>query len=231
MDKVIPILPCPDIKKQVEFYRQLGFEVTGLYTSPNPYATIQLGSIELHFWGSRKNVPTENASMCFIQVEDVEAVYNIFVSRLKEHFGKVPRSGIPKISKVRDLVSDRRFTLTDPGGNTVFMGTPKKSSTHNFFRTLQDEKHANKFAILYDVLYSKEDPALAAGTLSRYGIDKDLLVDLDKAKYLLVLLEIQRALGRPPDDAELKALLEIHQGKNDDWTRIKNKYSDILEQE
>lgn len=76
MDKVIPILPCPDIKTQVEFYQQLGFEVTGLYPSPSPYATILLGSIELHFWGSRKNIPTENPSMCYIQVEEVDALYD-----------------------------------------------------------------------------------------------------------------------------------------------------------
>jgi hypothetical protein len=40
MDKIIPILPCPDIKGQVAFYQQLGFELLNLYTSPNPYAVI-----------------------------------------------------------------------------------------------------------------------------------------------------------------------------------------------
>jgi hypothetical protein len=231
MDKVIPILPCPDIKTQVEFYQQLGFEVTGLYTSPNPYASIRLGPIELHFWGSRKNVPAENPSMCFIQVEDVDTIYDAFVSRLKESTGKVPRSGIPKISKVRDLVNDRRFTLTDPGGNTIFIGKPVASGTHNFFRTLENEKNAKNFTVLYDVVYSKEDPTLAASTLPKYGIDKNALNDLDKAKFLLVTLEIQRALGQSMDDEELKHLLESHQNENEDWERIKNKHSNIMQQD
>lgn len=231
MDKVIPILPCPDIKTQVAFYEQLGFEVTGLYTSPNPYACIQLGSIELHFWGSRKNVPTQNPSMCFIQVADVDALYTAFVSRLKKQTGKVPRAGIPKISKVRDLVTDRRFTLTDPGGNTIFIGTAVASGTNNFFRTLGNETYAKKFSVLYDVVYSKEDHALAASTLPNYGIDKNSLTDVDKAKFLLVTLDIQRALGQAIDDGELKELLAIHQDKNDDWERIKKKYANIMQQE
>ena len=230
MDKVIPILPCPDIKAQAQFYEQLGFDVMDLYTSSNPYAAIQFGTIELHFWGSRKNTPTGNPSMCIIQVKDVDSIYNAFTSGLKEHTGKIPRSGIPKISKVRDLVNDRRFTLTDPGGNTIFIVRPKEVGAISFFRTLQNDKYAKKFAVLYDVVYSKEDPALASNTLSKYRIDKNLLNDLDQAKYLLIILEIQRALGQPIDDVELKNLIDVHPSGNDgDWVKIRRKYLEITD--
>jgi hypothetical protein len=231
MSKVIPILPCPDIRKQVTFYEQLGFEIKGIYTSPNAYAAVQLGTIELHFWGSRKLVPAENSSMCFIQVEDVDAVNDAFTMNLKTHTGKVPRSGIPKITKVRDLASDRRFTLTDTGGNTIFIGTPAAEGSVNFFRTLQHEAFARKFTVLYDIVYSKEAPELAAETLPKYGILKDRLNDLDKAKYLLVLLEIQRSLEQPLDDAELRALLEAHKDAGDDWRRVEGRYHAILKEE
>src|SRR5690606_21157161 len=125
-----------------------------------PYASIRLGAIELHFWGSRKNVPAANSSMCFIQVEDVDAIYEGFVGKLKAAAGKIPRSGIPRISKVRDLTSDRRFTLTDPGGNTIFVAQPAETGAQSFFRTLESEEYARKFAIVYDIMYSKEDPEL-----------------------------------------------------------------------
>jgi len=69
MNKVIPILPCPDIKAQVEFYQQLGFELIDLYTSPNPYAAMQFGTIELNFYGSRKMVSTENIQVRFRALE------------------------------------------------------------------------------------------------------------------------------------------------------------------
>lgn len=231
MDKVVPILPCPDIKLQVAFYQQLGFDVLGLYTSPNPYAAMQLGDIELHFYGSRKMAPAENATMCFVRVEDVDAVYNAFADGLKRHTGKIPRSGIPRLSKVRDLVSDRRFTLTDPGGNTLYIGTPVKADAPNFFRTLQNDTVAEQFAMLYDLLYSKEDCSTAAKLLPRVLVAQGELNDLDKAKLLLTALEIQRQSGQEVDDNELKRLLEVYQDGGSDWGKVKQRHSAIIQEE
>lgn len=229
--KVIPILPCPDIRTLVAFYQQLGFEVLRLYTSPNPYAALQLGAIELNFYGSRKIIPGENSSMCFIKVADVDAVYNTFASGLRKHTGNVPRSGIPRITKVRDLRDDRRFTLTDTGGNTLFIGTPVKASTKSFFRTLQNEELATKFAALYDVVYSKEDCAMAEKMLPKYEVAKHQLQGLDKAKFLLVELEIQRKLSRPVNDNELKVLLDVPGESSEDWDKIRERYFAIIQVE
>jgi hypothetical protein len=224
MKKVIPILPCPEIKKQVEFYGQLGFEVTGVYTSPNPYATIQLGAVELHFYGSKKIVPAENSSMCYINVDDLDTIYTTFASAFKKNTGKVPRSGIPRISKIRDLVNDRRFTLTDVGGNTLFIGNQDQRESGNFFRTLESKEWRNKFTVLYDLLYSKEDLSMAAGMMQRFSIAKESLNNLDKAKLLLVTLEIHRQLEQPTDDADLKDLIKTHGSDNDDWKQVNAKY-------
>ncbi|MCX7747467.1 MAG: hypothetical protein N2645_11365 [Clostridia bacterium] len=231
MDKVIPIMPCPNIKAQVEFYQQLGFELIDLYTSPNPYAAVQYGIIELHFYGSRKVVPPENPTMCFVQVDDVDAVYDIFSGNLKKHTGKVPRSGIPRITKVRDLSNDRRFTLTDTGGNTIFVGSRTKADTVNFFRTLQNEEFAQKFAVLYDLVYSKEDCRVAANMLLKLAAVKDSLNDLDKAKFLLVAIEIQVILEQAMDDIELKSLFEVHKDSGEDWEKVKKRYFAILKEE
>lgn len=229
MNKVIPILPCADIKTQAVFYQQLGFEVKGLYVSPNPYAVVQFGEIELHFWGNRKLVPSGNSSMCFIRVDDVDAVNALFTNNLKKNSGKIPRSGFPKITKVRDLVADRRFTLTDVAGNTFFVGTPAAENAVNFYRTLDDEVFAKKFAVLYDIVYSKEAPEMAAETLPRYGIQLDSLGELDRAKYLLVMLDIQMALKQPLEEEALQKLLAAHTGSGSDWAKIKAKYLEILQ--
>lgn len=231
MDKVIPILRCPNIKEQVEFYQQLGFEPTALYTSPYPYAVVLLGAIELHFYGSKKMAPAENAAMCFVRVEDVDAVYHAFTSGLKQHTGKIPRSGIPRISKVRDLSSDRRFTLTDPGGNTLYVGTPVQAGTANFFRTLHSETEAKQFAVLYDLIYSKEDCKIAANLLPKLLATKDSLSDLDKAKLLLAALEIQRQSGQAVDDTELTTLFEAHPHSDDDWVKVRQRHLAILQEE
>ena len=228
---IIPILPCPDIRTQVAFYKLLGFEVLGIYTSPNPYASLKFGEVELHFYGSRKIDPAQNPSMCYLKVEDVDTVYELFASTLKANTGKIPRSGLPRITKVRDLSLDRRFTLTDPGGNTFFIGTALKADMKSFFRTLQNEEFAVKFAALYDVVYSKEDPPMAEKMLPKYEMAKDVLRGLDKAKLLLVELEIQRSLGKAVDDQELKALIEVNLGNDEDWSKVQKKYFSILKED
>lgn len=231
MDKVIPILPCRDIKAQVAFYESLGFTLKSVYTSPSPYAVLELGEIELHFYGSKKMEPAHNASMCFVKVDDVDAVYNSFVSNLKERTGKIPRSGAPKITKVRDLASDRRFTLTDTGGNTFYIGTPVQEGDTNFFRTLENEKWAAKFAVLYDLLHSKEDPALAGNMLPKLLAANDELSGLDNAKLLILAVEIQRQQGEPVDDAPLKKLLKDNKRSGEDWKRIEKKYDAVLSED
>lgn|SRR5690554_98217 len=231
MEKVIPILGCPDIRTQVAFYEQLGFEPIEIFTSPNPYASMKLGTIELDFYGSKKVIPNANSTMCYIRVNDVDALHDAFANSIKLHTGKVPRSGIPRLTTVRDLKQDRRFTLTDTGGNTLFIGTPIKKGEKVFYRTLENEKYAKLFTVLYDIVYSKEEPEMAANNLSRYGIDTDLLNDLDKAKYFLVVLDIQNKTGQQLEDNALKTLLKIHKEKNEDWEKIQKKYFDIMQKD
>lgn len=224
-------MPCPDIRPQVAFYKTLGFEVLGLYTSPNPYASLKWNNIELHFYGSRKVVPSasENPTMCFLMVNDVDEVNRLFTIALKKYYGKIPRTGFPKITKVRNLVADRRFTLTDPGGNTLFIGT-KATEEDRFFRTLRNPEYAKLFGVLYDVLYSKEDPNLAASMLPKYSNISNNLQGLDKAKYLLVVADIQKQLGKQIEDTELNQLVN-NNGNNEEWENIRRMYFEILKQE
>lgn len=230
MDKVIPILPCVDIRTQVAFYEALGFTCTGLYTAPNAYVTFEFGSIDLHFWGSKRHVPAENSSMVYVQVNDVDAVYEAFVGGLKQASGKVPRGGIPRISKVRDLKSDRRFTMTDPGGNTIYVGTPVTEAKSPPLRTLESANYAERFGVLYDLLYSKEDPDVAANLLPRLLEIKDELGDADKAKLLLVEAEIHRQRGESHEPGELEALL-AQERDGEEWTPIKRQFAAMGEGE
>ena len=226
--KVIPILACPDIREQVAFYQKLGFLVIEMQTSPNPFASVKLGTIELMFYGSRKVDPTANATMCYIKVNDVDAMHDAFASSLKELTGNVPRTGIPRFTTVRDLKDDRRFTLTDAGGNTLYIGSPVKAGESTVLRTLENEKYAKLFTVLYDIVYSKEDPLMAVDNLSRYDINIELLSDLDKAKYFLVLLDIHQKIGKAYDGRQLRNLLEIHQDDQGQWQIIRKKHSSIL---
>lgn len=228
-EKVIPVMGCPDIRTQVDFYKALGFEVLGLYTSPNPYAALKWQGIELHFYGSRKVVPSENPTICFLLVKDVDQVNRSFTEALKNIYGKIPRSGFPKITKVRDLSGDRRFTLTDTGGNTLYIGMPA-TEEDRFFRKLDNQEYAKPFAVLYDVLYSREDPEMANNMLPKYSAMAGNLAGLDKAKYLLVLADIQKHLNRNTEDAELHQLITDNSEGSGDWKKIQKRLLEILDQ-
>lgn len=61
-EKTVPILPCRTIPPVVDSYRALGFETTYLQNSPNPYAVVERGDIELHFFGLKQYEPAESYS-------------------------------------------------------------------------------------------------------------------------------------------------------------------------
>lgn len=236
LERIIPILPCPSIKEQVAFYETLGFQTVSLYTRPNPYAVMKHGDIELHFYGSKKLVPAENPNMCYVQTDQVDGLYASFTSALKEKTGKIPRGGIPRISKVKDLADDRRFVLTDAGGNTLFVGTPhsKQADQKVFLRTIESKTHAANFEILYDLLYSKEDSHSASLMWAKFfpaDIRELDASDLDLAKILLVALDMelqQKQALNEEVSGKLTALLQQYGQDNEDWSRIARKYEDII---
>lgn len=236
MDRVIPILPCQSIKEQISFYESLGFESVEIYTSPNAYAVMKYGEIEMHFYGSKKTAPSENANMCYLRVGDVDSIYERFTSGLKENIGRIPRSGIPKISKLKDLSSDRRFIMTDMGGNTIFIGTPstKLSSDIVFLRTIESKAYARNFEILYDLIYSKEDSNIAFNMLNKYfpeNITSMDIEELDLAKILLVALDIHLQQDKIVDeriDNKLNELFNTCDKENHNWKKVLQRYNDII---
>ncbi|MCM3630806.1 hypothetical protein M3194_26070 [Paenibacillus glycanilyticus] len=218
------------------FYETLGFQTVQLYTRPNPYAVMKYGDIELHFYGSKKTVPVENQNMCYVQTDDVNGLYASFTSSLKEKTGKIPRGGIPRISKVKDLAEDRRFVLTDIGGNTLFVGTAhsKLADQAVFLRTIENAEYANHFEVLYDLMYSKEDSHSASLMRVKFfpGDLGELQVsDLDLAKILLVALDIELQQKQILNDElmnKLSALLDQYGQEHADWSRIAQKADDIV---
>ncbi|GGD96491.1 hypothetical protein [Paenibacillus nasutitermitis] len=233
MFKIKPILPCPSIKDQVSFYVSLGFKTVQIYTRPNPYAVVSYGSLELHFYGTKRILPNENPQMCYIEVDDVNRVYEDFTAGLKRHFGKIPRSGIPRISKMKYLEDDRRFMMTDVGGNTFYIGTP--NAVPAFYRTIESVEYAKNFETLYDLIYSKEDSHSAFNMLEKFFPAKDLdsknIGDLDLAKILLVALDIHlqrdKVVNQSIND-KLQKLFNIHNTESPDWNKISKQYHEIF---
>ncbi|MGC9438376.1 bleomycin resistance protein [Streptomyces sp. WG5] len=164
-EKTIPILPCRTLQPVLDFYTALGFEVTFRQKSPNPYAVVERGGIELQFFGMRTHEPAESVT-CYVLTDDVDGLHAAFRAGLKAAHGRVPARGLPRIGPLRDMsYGVRQFLMTDPGGNCIRVGQRTGEDRHHrrapegtFARALH---HA---CLLAD---SKEDPAGAAKVIDR----------------------------------------------------------------
>lgn len=228
MDKIIPILPCVNVKSQIEFYENIGFEVEKMQFRSNSYMIVKYSVFEIHFYVKASMVPAENDAMCFVQVDDIEEIYEVLTSNIKKNYGKVWRNKIPRISKIRELQDDWRFTLTDLSGNTFYIGMPKEKGSGTFFRDLDNSVYTEKFSILFDFVYSKEDINAAWKLLNKLEGIGDELGDLDQAKFLLLTYEIKALRCEDFSTEELEQLLR-HNHQKKGWNLIENKLGEIID--
>ncbi|MFF9340759.1 MULTISPECIES: bleomycin resistance protein [unclassified Streptomyces] len=165
-EKTIPILPCRTIQPVLDFYMALGFEVTFQQKSPNPYAAVQHGGIQLHFFGMKHYEPAESFSTCIVQTDDVDGLYETFRARLKAAYGRVPNRGLPRIGPLRNTSHGvRQFLMTDPGGNCIRVGQQMSDNQHH--RPAPEETFARAVHHASLLADSKEDLTGAAKIIDR----------------------------------------------------------------
>jgi hypothetical protein len=131
-EKTMPILPCRTIQPVLDFYTTLGFEVTFQQKSPSPYAVVQCGGIQLHFFGMKHYEPTASFSTCIVQTDDIDGLHETFRTRLKAAYGRVPNRGLPRIGPLKNASHGvRQFLMTDPGGNCIRIGQQMSDDQHH----------------------------------------------------------------------------------------------------
>ncbi|WNV83407.1 VOC family protein [Umezawaea sp. Da 62-37] len=163
-DRTIPILPCRSIDEVLDFYQAIGFEVTYRQKSPNTFAIVRRGGIELQFFVLKAVDPANSYSTCYVITSDVDGLYRSFRDGIRAATGRVPLRGVPRIGALKDMsYGVRQFVMTDPGGNMIRIGQPLDQPTAT---TPQDRlDRALRTAVLLGD--SKEDPLAAASTLDR----------------------------------------------------------------
>ncbi|MEV6122576.1 VOC family protein [Streptomyces sp. NPDC052077] len=165
-ETTIPILPCRTIQPVLDFYTTLGFTVTFRQQSPNPYAVVERGGIQLHFFALKRYEPTESHSTCYVLTDDVDGLHDAFRARLKEAYGRIPTRGLPRIGPLRDTsYGMRQFLVTDPGGNCLRIGERTSREQHHRPAPGGPVSRALHHASL--LADSKEDPESAARVLDR----------------------------------------------------------------
>ncbi|GAA5206515.1 bleomycin resistance protein [Streptomyces thinghirensis] len=165
-EKTIPILPCRTLQPVLDFYTALGFEVTFRQRSPNPYAVVERGGIELQFFGLRQYEPAESVSTCYVLTDDVDGLHAAFRAGLKAAYGRIPTRGLPRIGQLKDMsYGVRQFLMSDPGGNCVRVGQPTGEGPRH--RPAPEETFARALHHASLLADSKEDPAGAAKVIDR----------------------------------------------------------------
>jgi hypothetical protein len=116
--QTIPILPCVSIEETLAFWESLGYKITYKQTHPYQYGVVKRNGYELHFGRIKSMVATNNAyTGCLVIVNNAAGTYKVLSTDLKKRYGKVPHTGIPRISRMKPGAT--RFTLTDVSGNSV----------------------------------------------------------------------------------------------------------------
>jgi catechol 2,3-dioxygenase-like lactoylglutathione lyase family enzyme len=117
-ERTYPILPCSDLDESISFYESLGFKRTYRQLRPNPYAAVALEDIQIHLCSFEGFNPADSYGKIIIVVPDPQSLYNVFAAGLREIYGKLPITGIPRILQPRKKFGTvSGFSIVDPGGN------------------------------------------------------------------------------------------------------------------
>lgn len=195
-ETTIPALPCVSLSETLPFYQLLGFQVTYQQKSPNPYAVVRRGGIELHFFGLKGLNPNEAFSTCLAVVPDVESMHGTFATALRQEYGKLPITGLPRITRMRPGQS--RFTLVDPAGNSlIFVKRPSENSGDD--TALEPSESKSRMAQAIETASSirdnKCDDAMAAKVLDAALARKEPCDPVERAQALAARMELAIALN------------------------------------
>ncbi len=161
----IPVLKYIDIPTTLNFWETLGFKITYRQDRLYKYAVVERNGGHLHFYYNKSIEALTPSNGCLMIVNDIQNNYQEFVSGLKKSLGRVPTSGLPRISRMKPMGT--RFTVTDPSGNSIiFIQRGDKDKADYESLDQQDLSEFEKLIALATRLRDfKEDYAAAAKTL------------------------------------------------------------------
>lgn len=204
----IPQLPCIAIEETIAFWEMMGYTTTYKMTRPYQYGIVERGGYELHF-GKVKgmNAASNLYSGCLVMVSDVENVYKEFTQRFKQNLGRVPHSGIPRISRMKPGTA--RFTLTDVSGNSISFIKYGKEHDETYEKAFDENQSPLQKSIAMSIVFRdyKEDEKAAAKTLDAALQKAENEAPTDIAEALLMRIDLANIMNDPIREEECRALL------------------------
>ncbi|MCF6404099.1 hypothetical protein L3C95_14490 [Chitinophaga filiformis] len=223
--RTIPILPSVSIVETLDFWAMLGYTITYKQTRPYQYGVVERGGYALHF-GYIKGMDkhTNSYTGCLVIVKDAAAVYKEFADRFRQHTGKVPHTGIPRISRMKPGAT--RFTLTDVSGNSViFVSNSEQDQEVWEEADDQDQSRMMKaWAVARRFRDYKNDDVMAAQTLDVALKHRDGASPLEVAEVLLMRMELAEAIGDEKRAAECRSVLQQLGLNEEDLSHIKERH-------
>ncbi|MFX1708122.1 hypothetical protein PV783_29430 [Chitinophaga sp. CC14] len=218
-----PILPCTSIEETLAFWEILGYRITYKLTRPYQYGILERGGYELHF--ARVKGTGSAYSGCLVTVTDARTVYLEFTGKLKASLGRVPNTGIPRISRMKPDAT--RFTLTDVSGNSIiFVSFGEKDE-----EVWQHADNKNQSPLQKSIAVAarfrdyKNDDMAAAKTLdvalARPGNESNT----DIAEALMIRIELAESLNEPDRAAACRSQLETLSLSKEELNALRRKHS------
>jgi catechol 2,3-dioxygenase-like lactoylglutathione lyase family enzyme len=123
VESAVPILPSRDLAETYAFYTRLGFRRRGGdgATTYDDYLMLERGAIELHFFAEPDVDPLSTASMCYLRVDDADALHSEWSAIGVEHD---TATGCRLVAPRDTEWGMREFALVDRTGNLLRVGTP-----------------------------------------------------------------------------------------------------------
>ena len=213
----IPILPCTSVVETLDFWVMLGYTITYKQTRPYQYGVVERGGYALHF-GYVKGLDKQVSSFtgCLVIVQDAAAVYSEFAGRFRQHTGKVPHTGVPRISRMKPGAT--RFTLTDVSGNAVIFVSHGEQDQEDWAAADKREQSRmiKALAVAKRFRDYKNDDLMAAQTLDVALKHRDGESPIEVAEGLLMRIELAKAMNDEKRAAECNAILQqIDVGENE----------------
>ncbi|WP_223623977.1 hypothetical protein [Microbacterium sp. EST19A] len=117
-ERTYPVLPCADLDDALEFYGSLGFATTFIQRRPYACAVVARHDLHIHLSMFDGFDPEASYASVIITVPEPGEMHAAFAAGLKEHYGKVPLKGIPRILPLRRKAGTATgFSVVDAGGN------------------------------------------------------------------------------------------------------------------
>lgn len=195
INHTVPIFPCNSLEEVMTFYESIGFKVTFLQTSPYGYLALKHEIGEISFYRVKK-YDYKNQTYpvrVYIFVDDVEHVYHEFTTNFKKAYGKLYRTGLPRISQLNTTKEDRRFSIADPAGSSITIAQPMNNNKTEELQRQQygTDKNERIYYLAYALAYSKLEYQTAYKTLMRLLKNEAELPRKLLAKALIMKVDLE----------------------------------------